>query len=462
MQSIKSDKTHTSITASIDNIHERKQAEFQLQHLALHDTLTGLHNRHYFDLSLNQICKDTQNNKHHALLYIDLDHFKVINDSLGHQQGDNVLKKAAKLFQHTITEGQILCRIGGDEFAVILQDIELLEAHTIAESLCQTLEKYQFRSVEQIYSISCSVGLTMISSDNNDANECLKQSDIALYVAKRRGRNLVHCFSNADDDSEKMMSGLAWTRQIRLALQQDQIELHFQPIWDFKLKKVAYFESLLRLRIDGELIYPSQFIPPLELISDMNLLDHCVVKTAIKDAAKHSALNKIAINLSAHAFADEGLLPLIQNTLKHHKVDPQRIVFEITESASISNLAATRTMIEHLKQLGCGFSIDDFGTGFSTFSYLKQLPADQVKIDGSFVKDMLNDPIDLALVKAIKDISHSLNKTCVAEFVEDLATFNQLKEIGVDYAQGYFISKPIKAENIPDQLKKITLCKTSN
>jgi len=462
LQSIKSDKTRTSITASIDNIHERKQAEFQLQHLALHDTLTGLHNRHYFDLSLNQLCKDTKEQKQHALLYIDLDHFKVINDSLGHQQGDIVLKKAAKLFQHAITEGHILCRIGGDEFAVLLQGIELLDAYTIAESLCQSIEKYQFKTMERDYSISCSIGLTMISEDNKDATECLKQSDIALYVAKNKGRNLVHCFSNTDDDSEKMMSKLAWTRQVRLALEQDQIELHFQPIWDFKQQKVAYFETLLRLRIDNELIYPSQFIPPLELISDMNLLDHRVVKTAISNAAQHPILNKIAINLSAQAFSDEGLLPLIEDTLKYYKVNPKRIVFEITESASISNLAATRTMIEHLKIMGCGFSIDDFGTGFSTFSYLKQLPADQVKIDGSFVKDMLNDPIDLALVKAIKDISHSLNKTCVAEFVEDLSTFNALKDIGVDYAQGYLISKPLKAEDIAEQLKKITLCKTYN
>jgi len=462
LQSIKSDKTRTSITASIDNIHERKQAEFQLQHLALHDTLTGLHNRHYFDLSLNQLCKDTKDQKQHALLYIDLDHFKVINDTLGHQQGDIVLKKSAKLFQHAITEGHILCRIGGDEFAVLLQDIALLDAYAIAETLCQSIEKYQFKTIERDYSISCSVGLTMISDENNDANECLKQSDIALYVAKNRGRNLVHCFSNADDESEKMMAKLAWTRQVRIALEQDQIELHFQPIWDFKQEKVAYFETLLRLRINNELIYPNQFIPPLELISDMNLLDHSVIKTAICNAAQHSILNKIAINLSAQAFSDEGLLPLIKDTLIHYKVDPQRIVFEITESASIRNLSATRTMIEHLKTLGCGFSIDDFGTGFSTFSYLKQLPADQVKIDGSFVKDMLNDPIDLALVKAIKDISHSLNKTCVAECVEDLPTFNALKEIGVDYAQGYLISRPLKAEDVSEQLKKITLYKTSN
>ena len=228
------------------------------------------------------------------------------------------------------------------------------------------------------------------------------------------------------------------------------------------LHKIAYFETLLRLRINNELIYPNQFIPPLELISDMNLLDHSVVKTAISEAAKYPILNKIAINLSAQAFSDEGLLPLIENTLKHYKVDPKRIVFEITESASISNLTATRTMIEHLKILGCGFSIDDFGTGFSTFSYLKQLPADQVKIDGSFVKDMLNDPIDLALVKAIKDISHSLNKTCVAEFVEDLSTYNTLKDIGVDYAQGYLISKPIRAQDIAENLKKITVDKTAH
>ncbi len=460
LQSIDDQKIGVGITASIDNIHERKQVELQLQHLALHDTLTGLHNRYYFDMRLNQICQSAKTGEHHALIYIDLDHFKVINDSLGHQQGDNVIKKVAKLFQHHITRGQIVCRIGGDEFAVILQNTDLLAAHSVAENLCQAIERYQFHSIDRKYSISCSIGLTTITTSNNDASECLKQSDIALYVAKNRGRNLVHCYSKEDDDSNKMMSGLAWTHEIRLALQQDKIELHFQPIWDLKQDKITYFETLLRIRINDALIYPNQFIPPLELTSDINLLDHCVVKKAIESAAKYKELNKIAINLSAHAFADDTLLPMVKSTLKKHHVAPDRIVFEITESASISNLEATKMMIQKLNELGCSFSIDDFGTGFSTFSYLKQLPADQVKIDGSFVKDMLNDPIDLALVKAIKDISHSLGKTCVAEFVEDYETFKLLKEIGVDYAQGYHISKPISADLLAENLKNITPYKT--
>ncbi|MDP4983757.1 EAL domain-containing protein [Pseudoalteromonas tunicata] len=461
MQSIVVNKVTVGVTASIDNIHERKQAELQLHHLAHHDTLTKLHNRYYFDLKLNQLCKDTKDsNAQHALIYIDLDHFKIINDSQGHHQGDIVLKQIAKTFQKNLHEGSTICRIGGDEFAVILENVELLEAHLIAEGLCHAVENYQFQAPGQQYSISCSIGLTLITANNSDASECLKQSDIALYVAKNRGRNLVHCYTYEDADSNKKLAELAWAHQVRSAMLQDQLEIHFQPIWGFKEQQVAYFEALSRLRVDGQLIYPNRFIPALELIADINLLDHCVVKKAIAYAGQSTTLNKIAINLSAQAFSDEGLLTTIEEALKSQKVDPTRIVFEITESASISNLTATRLMIEKLNQLGCSFSIDDFGTGFSTFSYLKQLPANQVKIDGSFVKDMINDPIDKALVNAIKDISHSLQKTCVAEFVENKETFDSLRKIGVDYAQGYLISRPLPFKGISQAIKKINADKT--
>ena len=463
MQSIYANKAIVGATVSIDNIHERKQAELQLHHLAHHDTLTKLHNRYFFDLKLNQLCQETANSPNqHALIYIDLDHFKVINDSQGHQQGDRVLKQIAKTFQKNLQDGGDVCRIGGDEFAVIVEHTELLDAHLLAEQLCHAVEAYKFHAPGQEYSISCSIGLTLINANNCDASECLKQSDIALYVAKNRGRNLVHCYTEEDVDSNKMLADLAWAHQVRSAIINNQLEIFFQPIWGFKDHKVAYFEALSRLRIDNDLVFPNHFIPALELLSDIHLLDHSVVKQAIKCVGSTPTLNKVAINLSAQAFSDEGLLTTIETALKHYNVDPTRIVFEITESASISNLNATRIMIEKLNQLGCSFSIDDFGTGFSTFSYLKQLPASQVKIDGSFVKDMINDPIDLALVNAIKDISHSLNKTCVAEFVENKETFDSLKEIGVDYAQGYYICRPIPFDKLAEKIKIINTGKTFN
>ncbi|MFY8327111.1 EAL domain-containing protein [Pseudoalteromonas sp. ZZD1] len=462
LQLIKNSSSAATITATIDNIHERKQAELQLRHLALHDTLTGLHNRYYFDQQLNRICQtsNTYADVEHALIYIDLDHFKIINDSKGHQQGDIVLKEVAQLFTANISDEHLVCRIGGDEFAVILKNINLLDAHLVAESICMAIEGHQFKSEEQVYSISCSIGLTQITAANHDPSECLKQADIALYIAKNLGRNLVHCYSKDDASHNTLQAGLEWGHSIRQALQQDQVELHYQPIWDFKKGEVAYFETLLRLKLDGELIYPNQFIPSLELLNDTYLMDQCVIRNAVAAIAANPELNQIAINLSAQSFLDERLLPHIESTLEKFNLPATRVIFEITESASINNLAATRAMIEKLNRLGCHFSIDDFGTGFSTFNYLKQLPAQHVKIDGSFVRDMLNDPIDLALVKAINDISRSLDKRSVAEYVENEEIFLALKEIGVDYGQGYFISRPVPVEKIKNELEKISQNKT--
>ncbi|PAY01474.1 diguanylate phosphodiesterase [Pseudoalteromonas sp. HM-SA03] len=463
LQLIKNTSSSVAITATLDNIHERKQAELQLRHLALHDTLTGLHNRYYFDQQLNQLCNEVKSAQEieHALIYIDLDHFKIINDSKGHQQGDIVLKEVSELFGDKIGEEHLTFRIGGDEFAVLLKHTNLLDAHMCAESICMAIEEHKFHFEDNAYSLSCSIGLTQITNENADPSECLKQADIALYIAKNLGRNLVHCYNKEDEQNQTLQTGLEWGHSVRQALQNDSIELHYQPIWDFKKQQIAYYEALLRLKINGETIYPNQFIPALELLNDTFLMDQCVIRTAIKALAEYEILSQVAINLSAHSFLDERLQPHIQACLKEHQVSANRIIFEITESASINNLNATQTMIKNLNDLGCHFAIDDFGTGFSTFSYLKQLPAQHVKIDGSFVRDMLNDPIDLALVKAVNDISHSLDKCSVAEYVENKDIFQQLKEIGVDYGQGYFISRPLPIEQLASSAKTILSLKTA-
>ncbi len=451
LQSIKEAHVKSNITLSIDNIDERKQAEFSLQYLAHHDTLTNLHNRYFFDQQLNHFCKKTTDKQEHALLYIDLDHFKIINDSQGHQQGDKVLQKVAELFEQCVSGDALVCRLGGDEFAIILENIDLLDAHMIGESLCQTIESESFRFGEQNFSISCSIGLTQINENNCDASECLKQADIALYVAKSRGRNIVHCYSESDANTKQMLSGITWAHTIKEALKAKCLTMHFQPIWCYKEQKISYYEALVRLIVNDEIIYPNQFIPSLELVTDIDLLDQNVIEKTIALLGEYPELNRVAINLSPQAFNNTSLLNIIVVNLKQYNVNPDRLTFEITESASISNLIATTTMITQLQKIGCQFSIDDFGTGFSTFSYLKQLPANQVKIDGSFVKDMTQDSIDKALVNAIKDISHSLGKTCVAEYVEDKETFELLREIGVDYAQGYYVGKPVSASEIRKQ-----------
>ncbi|MBU1618448.1 MAG: EAL domain-containing protein [Gammaproteobacteria bacterium] len=437
------------LTVTLENIDERKKAEQELKHLALHDTLTGLYNRYFFDQELNRLAVSARKNQEqHALLYLDLDHFKVINDSQGHSQGDAILREVASLLSAGLGKDDVLCRVGGDEFALLLTHCELSSAEQLAQRLCASLQQGHYRIADRVYKISCSIGLSKIDGSASEAQQYLQQADIALYVAKRKGRNLVHCYTDDDQDSGELQLSLQWSHQLQEAIVNDQITLHFQPIVKVSNGAVAYFEALVRLQLDDRLVYPGEFIPALERAEDINLLDHQVISKAIAMMHQYPQLHKVAINLSAQAFSDARLLPLIKQKLEQYQVDATRIIFELTESASLSNIQATRLMIESLTQLGCEFSIDDFGTGFSTFSYLKQLPAHSIKIDGSFVREMDVDQIDYALVKSIAEIARVLNRKSVAEFVENERIFDLLKELGVDYAQGYHISKPMDIENV--------------
>lgn len=442
----------SGVTVNLDNIDDRKKAEMQLNHLASHDTLTNLYNRHYFDNELNRLAVTAQKQGVvHALLYLDLDHFKVINDTQGHHQGDIILKEVASAISSVKREADVFCRVGGDEFALLLPRTNQNEAREIANEICSLLQQGHYQFGERIFKISCSIGATEINGEQTEPEMYLQQADIALYVAKKRGRNLVHVFEKADKETEDFQMSVQWVHVLQEAITKDQLILHFQPVVDAVTRQVHYFEALVRLEIDGKLIFPGEFIPAIERVEDINLLDHQVISKAMSMISKHSVLEKVAINLSAQAFSDERLLPLVEEKLNQYGVNPQQIIFEVTESASLTNLGATQDMIQKLMELGCEFSIDDFGTGFSTFSYLKQLPANCVKVDGSFVKDMKDNPIDKALVKSICEVARALDKTTVAEFVEDEETAQELQGLGVDYLQGYHISKPLGIDVIEER-----------
>jgi len=448
LRPLKKDGEQVGIAATIDNINERKKAEDKLQHLALHDTLTGLFNRYYFDTELARLTLLASRGSHnHCLLYIDLDHFKIINDTEGHQMGDLVLKEVAQILSKRLRQSDILCRVGGDEFVILLVDTLVKDAVDIGNDICKQIADAHFQFGNNTYKISASIGVSEVDG-NATGPEYLRQADIALYVAKNKGRNRTHCYTEDDIESKQQHDNLKWAHRLQEAVVNDNIVLHFQPVWDVENNCVGYYEALVRLNINGTLVYPNDFIPALERAEDINLLDHQVVGKAVKLIQQHSSLHKVAINLSAQAFSDEGLFPLIKEKLEMYNVDGKRIIFELTESASLTNVSGTRRMINQINELGCQFSIDDFGTGFSTFAYLRELPAHSVKIDGSFVKDMTKNSADHTLVTAITNIAKALDKSTVAEFVEDKATFEELSKIGVEYAQGYYISRPIPVEEI--------------
>ena len=444
-------KDHKSrnISGTIDNVTARKKAQRDLEYLAMHDGLTGLFNRHYFETELRQFSATaSRGNGPHSLLYIDLDHFKVINDTLGHHQGDIVLRNISSLIVTRLRDSDILSRIGGDEFALLLPNTDQSKALKIAEDVCKLLSDYQCKLDDQIFKVKCSIGIAEISGTEESSEEYMKQADIALYAAKKQGRNLAHIYDKDDIHSKDLQASLEWTRKLHQAVADDNLELYFQPVVDITTRETVYHEALVRLKIEDTVVSPGEFIPALEREGDMSMLDHQVIKKAIKYLSDYPALTKISINLSAQGFSDERLVPLIKEKIEQYQVAPQRIIFELTESASLSNITATRQIVSKISELGCDFSIDDFGTGFSTFNYLKQLPAQSVKIDGSFVVDLTSNPVDLALVKAIYEVATALNKETVAEFVENEETFEILKQIGITYAQGYHLGKPQPIEQI--------------
>lgn len=434
------------LTATIDNIDDRKEAENKLNHIALHDTLTGLYNRYYFDTALTRLAQlAARGNQKHCLLYVDLDHFKIINDTEGHQTGDMVLKEVSLGLSQRLRASDILCRIGGDEFVILLAETPISNAISLGEQICKQIADTHFQFGENSYKVSASIGISEINGSGT-ASEYLRQADVALYAAKHQGRNGVHIYADSDTEQSKQIVDIKRLNQIQKALKNDDLELHFQPVIDLEKNAIAYFEALVRLNIQGQTIFPDDFIPLLEKQNTISLLDHQVVSKTIYYLHHHPELSQVAINLSAQAFSDEGLLPLIQQKLKEYSVEGDRVIFELTESASLTNVNGTKRMIRQLRKMGCQFSIDDFGTGFSNFAYLKQLPADSIKIDGSFVKDMCESHTDYSLVSAIANVAQSLGKDCVAEFVENEAILNKLKSIGVKFAQGYFISKPLTLE----------------
>ena len=437
----------THIRGTARDITDQKAYENRLAYQAEHDSLTGLYNRHYFHQELERlVARTARSGADSAIFYIDLDQFKYVNDTLGHAAGDELLNETTAILQNNIREGDLLARFGGDEFTVLLYNISSAAADKIAEKIRQLFENYRYLNASQAFNITSSIGVAIIDNYSVSADEVLAQADLACNLAKTHGRNRVYHYNPEDRDKLGMAEDMGWAARVREVLDNNRFELVYQPIVGVNDGQIHSYEVLIRMPYDdGQTILPGGFMPAAERFGLIHSLDRWVVAKTIRTLAELRNQGRtlhFAINLSGRAFEDSSLLPLIRAVLDETQLDPSWVTFEITETAAIANLNAATRFIESLREIGCRFALDDFGSGFCSFTYLKHLPVDKLKIDGSFVQGLPRAPVDQAMVKSMNQVAHALGKQTIAESVENVETLDILKELGVDYVQGYYLGKP--------------------
>jgi len=429
------------------NINEQKVTEQRIMFLANHDSLTGMFNRRRFQEQLErQIAYSRRFQLSSALLFIDLDQFKFINDTLGHQAGDICLTSAAEVIKSSLREVDVVGRLGGDEFGVILPQVDANNAVHVAKHLIHSLQEKVKIPAEVNTRISASIGIALFPDQGTTPEELLAKADAAMYTIKRSGRGRIHVYQPDDQELLNMQAKVHWEDRIIRALKEDSFVLHYQPILHIQSKQIVHHEVLLRMRDEkGELIYPDAFLSTAERFGMIREVDQWVIRKAIEvqgNSIRSGQPVSLAMNLSGRHFGDPDFMALVQSAVKEYHADPSALMFEVTETAAVENLKTAKTFIEGLRNLGCRFALDDFGMGYSSFHYLKNLPVDIVKIDGSFIRNLHQNPSDQAIVKAIRDMTWGMNITIVAEFVENEQILQQLELMGIDYAQGYHIAMP--------------------
>lgn len=433
----------------ISDISERMQTIEDLRRLAERDGLTGLYNRSYFLGELERVVERALRNGKSdcALLYIDLDQFKYVNDTLGHAAGDKLLIEAANILRQRVRKSDIVARYGGDEFTVLICDTEPGFVERVADSFRRHLGEYEFRHAGQSVTIGCSIGVALIDANVASAADVFSRADLACHLAKRGGRNRVHVYV-ADDSqkAESMAHDMGWSRLLREAIEHDRFLLFSQPIVDVHSRQVVGHEILLRLQDEhGGIILPSGFLPAAERFGLSYEIDCWVIEKTIASIAaarQHQAGVYYAINLSAQSLGTPQLCDLVESAIAQHGIDAASLLFEVTENASIADLTASSLLLGSLRRLGCRTALDDFGSGMSSFAYLRELPVDIVKIDGRFVRNLATHSVDRAMVRAMNDIAHALGKRTTAEFAETEDTCRILAEVGVDYMQGFRFGRP--------------------
>ncbi len=435
----------------LHDVSRERQYAAKLSYQASHDSLTGLINRGEFERRLAIALQSaSQMGRHHAVMYLDLDQFKVVNDTCGHAAGDQLMRQVSTLLHHCLREGDTLARLGGDEFGVLLENCPPDAALRIADKLRQTVTEFHFAWAHLSFNIGVSIGLVNVEDGLFTLAEVMRTADTACYMAKEKGRNRVQVYHPEDSELSLRQGEMEWVGRLQKALDENRFVLHAQDIKHVKEQKEAgrHCELLVRMVDErGQMVPPMAFIPAAERYNLMPSIDRWVIRTALATLARLRAdgaerVELCAINLSGGSIGDERLLEFVREQLRHFDVPRDTICFEITETAAIANLDKAIHFIQEMRALGCRFSLDDFGAGMSSFAYLKHLPVDYLKIDGGFVKDMADDPIDRAMVEAINNVGHVMGKQTIAEFVDDPRVIEILKEIGVDFMQGHGVAVP--------------------
>ncbi len=435
---------------SVSDITERKRITSEMTWQASHDALTGLVNRTEFETRVGKLLEDRRGRaRTHALLFIDLDQFKVVNDTCGHSAGDQLLRQITGLMTTRIRDSDTLARLGGDEFGILLEDCSRENAITVAENVIRTINEFRFHWDDKVFSIGASIGLVPMTDEMDDVAALFSSADSACYAAKDAGRNRVVVYSAGDLDIAQRRTEMTLVSRITEALEAGRFEMDFQRI--AALAEDGYddhFELLLRMRgTDGEQVMPDQFIPAAERFNLMPSLDRWAMRHAfgeLEPLIKADPERKIlvSLNVSGTTLGSDKFTEFVHTLFDEFTISPEAICFEITETATIANLARARAFIDSMHELGCKISLDDFGSGLSSFAYLKALPVNFLKIDGAFIKELVTDPTDQAMVEAIVRVGQAMNIRTIAEFVDSQEVLELLKTMGVDYVQGYAVHRP--------------------
>ena len=425
------------------------ERDAKLLKLANHDALTGLCNRRRFIEELNtEIQAPSRNKNRGALLFVDLDQFKYVNDTCGYPAGDRLIKQVAKQLERSVGDDGIVARFGGDEFAVLASIASRRQARSLAELILEDMRQLSHVEGDNIFHVHCSIGITMTNSGKSTADDLVAQADIACREAKARGRNRLVFYQLSEREAEQMIADVGWMRKLREAIDNDSFTLRYQPIVEISSGETTQHEVLLRLKAgDGKLIAPDAFLPAAVRFGLMAEIDTWVIQNAIKALAEYRAGTpglRFSINLSSNAFEAENLAVFVGSQLTKYEVPANCVIFEITESLAVRHLSHVEKQIAALRDLGCEVALDDFGTGYNSFSYLQQLSVDYIKIDGAFVKDLVNKRVDQKMVQLIGEIGREGGMKTIAEYVQSGATLSLLGKLGIDYAQGFYIARPAK------------------